>query len=147
MVKIGSGIERGFDDGVKLSRIANAPAIMTTQQPKIMAEKKFKKNADEFVDLVLPMGGCCATDNITVDGMKVGYMYREEPDYPEDSGWRFFSGTEDQNYVDDQNNTMIYDVNTIANYDTDIIPYLDFPVGTELARIGNTHKFQIITSP
>ena len=43
MVKIGSGAERGFDDGVKLSRIANAPAIMTTQQPKIMAEKKFKK--------------------------------------------------------------------------------------------------------
>ena len=24
--------------------------------------------------------GCFATNRVTVDGMKVGYMYREEPD-------------------------------------------------------------------
>jgi len=90
------------------------------------------------------MGGCLATDKITVDGLKVIYMYREESDFDEDSGWRFFSGTEDQDYVDDPDNTMIYDVNTIANYDTAIIPYLNLPNGTELERIGGTDEFQII---
>lgn len=110
-----------------------------------MMAKNFKLNADELVDLVPPMGGCFATDKITVDGMKVGYMYREQPNREMDSGWRFFSGTEDQEYIDDFNNTTIYSVNTIANYYLAIIPYLDLPVGTELERIKNTEKFQLIT--
>ncbi len=110
-----------------------------------MAEKNFKIKADKFVDLVPKMGTCFATDKITVEGMKVGYMYREESEEEMDSGWRFFSGTEDQEYVDDSNNTMIYNVNTIANYDRAIIPYLILPYGTELERIENSDKFQIIT--
>ncbi len=40
---------------------------------------------------------------------------------------------------------MIYNVNTIANYDKAIIPYLNLPFGTELERIQGTDKFQIIT--
>jgi len=110
-----------------------------------MTTKNFKIKADEFIDLVPQMGSCYATDKITVDGMKVGYMYREHPDENIDSGWRFFSGTESQEYVDDPKNTMLYNVNTIANYDRAIIQYLDLPFGTELARIENTDEFQIIT--
>jgi len=109
-----------------------------------MTTKNFKIKAHEFVDLVNPMGGCFATDKITVDGMNVGYMYREEPDEPMDSGWRFFSGTENQEYVDDPNNTMIYAVNTIANYDKAIIPYLNLPFGSELERVEGTDKFELI---
>lgn len=110
-----------------------------------MTKKNFKIKANEFMDLVTPMGGCFATDKITVDGMKVGYMYREEPEEEMDSGWRFFSGTESREYVDDPSNTMIYDVNTIANYDRAIIPYLSLPYGTELERIDNSDEFQILT--
>ncbi len=110
-----------------------------------MVTKNFKIKAEEFVDLVPPMGSCFATDRITVDGMKIGYMYREESEEQVDSGWQFFSGTEDQEYIDNPNNTMIYNVNTIANYDKAIIPYLDLPFGTELERIEDTDKFQIIT--
>lgn len=110
-----------------------------------MTTKNFKIKADKFIDLVPHMGGCFAADKITVVGMKVGYMYREEPDEQMDSGWRFFSGTEDQDYIDDPKNIMIYNVNTNANYDRAIIRYLDLPFGTELERIENTDKFQIIT--
>ena len=110
-----------------------------------MTEKKFKIKADEFVELVPKMGGCFATDKITVDGMKVGYMYREETNEEMDSGWRFFSGTEDQEYVDDPKNTMIYNINTIANYDRAIIPYLNLQYGVELERIENSDEFQIIS--
>jgi len=106
--------------------------------------KKFKLKAEEIIDLVPTMAGCYATDKITVDGMKVGYMYREYPDNAGDSGWRFFSGTETQDYVDDANNTMIYKVNTIANYDQAIIPYLNSPPGSKLDRVDNTHEFKLI---
>jgi hypothetical protein len=109
-----------------------------------MTTKQFKIKASDIVDLVQQMGGCLATDKITVEGMKVGYMYREEPDDQFDSGWRFFSGTEDQDYVDDPKNTMVYSINTIANYERAIIPYLGLAFGTELERIKNTDEFQII---
>ncbi len=41
--------------------------------------------------------GCIATDRITVDGLPVGYMYREKPEEGNpfegyDSGWRFTAG-------------------------------------------------------
>lgn len=106
--------------------------------------KNFKLSTSEIIQLIPPMGGCFATDKITVEGMKVGYMYREEPDNEVDSGWRFFSGTETQEYVDDVENIMVYDVNTIANYDRAIIPYLNAEYGTALERIEGTDEFVLI---
>lgn len=59
--------------------------------------------------------GCIATDRILVDGCRVGYMYREMPDYEEDSGWRFLSGDESDDYLSDPQNSDVYDLNTICN--------------------------------
>ena len=105
-------------------------------------EKKFKLKKEEIEKLIPSMGGCFATDKITVDGMKVGFMYREEPDDDRDSGWRFLSGTETDDYMDDENNSMIYNVNTIANYDKAIIPYLNSPIGSELERLEGSDEFR-----
>lgn len=82
--------------------------------------------------------GCMATDRIMVDGCKVGYMYREEVSgkYP-DSGWRFFAGDESEEYTDNMNHTGIYDLNTLCNYDRDIIPLLHAPAGTAYFRNEN----------
>ncbi|MCK5441447.1 MAG: DUF2185 domain-containing protein [Maribacter sp.] len=110
-----------------------------------MHHKIFKLKPEEIIELIPKLGGCYATDKITVDGIKVGYMYREESSYRNDSGWRFFSGSESQEYVDDASNTAIYDVNTIANYDKTIMPYLNSPIGTELERKGNSEEFIIVS--
>ena len=99
-----------------------------------MHEKQFKLQADEIRPLASDRGGCYATDHITVDGRRVGYMYREHPDEAWDSGWRFFSGVESDEYANDPANVAIYDVNTIANYDPEIIPLLDAPYGSAFAR-------------
>lgn len=106
-----------------------------------MAEKQFKIAGVDIKPLAEGHGGCFATDMITVEGQKVGYMYREKPDFPEDSGWRFFSGKESDEYLEDVNHTTIYDVNTIANYDPGIIPLLDSPVGSAFERRGWLRKF------
>jgi len=105
-------------------------------------KKEFKLKASEIRKIAPYFGTCMATDKITVEGKKIGYMYREEPDNIQDSGWRFFSGTETQEYVDNPNNMEVYDVNTIANYDKAIIPYLSRPTGTELDRIEGTNDFE-----
>ena len=84
--------------------------------------------------LAIGYGSCIASVQITVDGKRVGYMYRENPDGSTDSGWRFFSGNESQSYADDAEHFEIYDVNTIANYDPGIIPFLDTDIGSAFAR-------------
>ena len=78
--------------------------------------------------------GCFATDRILVDGCKVGYMYREEPDGDWDSGWRFTAGDESDEYMDDPNNSGIYALNTVANNDPEIIPFLTAPCGSAFIR-------------
>lgn len=105
-------------------------------------EKTFKIKGENIKQLIQSIGGCMATDKITVNGELVDFMYREQPDFDSDSGWRFISGTETQDYVDNADNWAIYDTNTIANYDKAIIPYLDLPIGTELERITGTDKFK-----
>ena len=69
-----------------------------------------------------------------VEGRMVGYMDREEPDNEIDSGWRFMAGDESQEYMDNYLNVGIYDVNTVANYDPDVVAFLESPVGSALAR-------------
>ena len=97
-------------------------------------KKQFKLRADQIRTLVTGYGSCIATDRITVDGERVGYMYRETPHDRDDSGWHFFAGDESQEYVDNPSNLAIYNVNTIANYDPEIAPFLDEPPGTAWAR-------------
>ena len=75
--------------------------------------------------------GCIASNRITVDGMKIGYLYREDPSdskFP-DSGWRFFAGDEDEEYTDTPKNFNIFNLNTICNYDESIIPLLNSEIG------------------
>ena len=102
---------------------------------------RFKIKPEDIKDLIESIGYCYASDKITVDGEKVGFMYREKPFEKEDSGWHFLSGTEDEDYLDDPKNSFMFDVNVIANYDAAIIPYLKNKIGTELQRVDNSDEF------
>jgi hypothetical protein len=108
-----------------------------------MTAKRYKISADQMRPLAPGRGACIATDHITVDGKKVGYMYREAPRDASDSGWHFFSGSEGQGYVDNSKNLGIYDVNTIVNYDAAVLPYLDAPIGNAFGRVSGTDRFKI----
>lgn len=104
-----------------------------------LQKKQFALPAEEMKELLTDWqgaDGCLATDRITVEGKKVGYMYRESPDDPEypDSGWRFSAGDEDTAYMNDPSNFGVYTLNTLCNYDPDIIPLLQAPYGTAFYR-------------
>jgi hypothetical protein len=97
-----------------------------------MKKKNFKQL--EIRDVATGYGACFATDKITVEGQRVRFMYRERPDGDIDSGWRFLAGSESDDYMGDPENMGLYDVNTIANYDPDIVPFLDAPIGSAFER-------------
>ena len=109
--------------------------------------KKFKLSASEIRDIARGYGGCIATDMITVDGERVRFMYREEPSNDADSGWRFTSGYESDDYMNDADNHEVYDVNTIANYDPDIVPFLDAPVWAAFERPDGDRFVQVAFLP
>lgn len=104
--------------------------------------KKFALRPEQIKPLAEGYGAAFATDYITVDGQKVGYMYREEPEDDIDSGWCFMAGHESQEYMDDPENIGLYDINTIANYDPDIIPFLESPYETAFERNEETGEFE-----
>ena len=75
-----------------------------------------------------------ATKMLVEGQRKVRFMYREEPDDPNDSGWRFFCGDEDQDYTDNPDNIGIYDISTILEIDNSVMPFLDSPFGAAFER-------------
>jgi hypothetical protein len=105
--------------------------------------KNFLLQPEDIKDLIPPMGFCLVSNMITVDGMKIGFMYREKVTEKDDSGWRFLSGTETQEYIDDPATSKIMEVNTVANYDRAIIPYLKTKYGVSLERVEGKDEFVI----
>ena len=102
-----------------------------------------KIDIKNLIDWKEPNGeGCMASDKITKEGFKVGYMYREQPSEGKpDSGWRFMAGNEDEEYMENPDNFNIFAINTICNYDSDIIPYLQSEIETSYIRVDDK-KFE-----
>ncbi|HET7810012.1 MAG TPA: DUF2185 domain-containing protein [Steroidobacteraceae bacterium] len=103
--------------------------------------KKFRIPGHGIKDIVRGFGACMASDRITVDGMKVRWMYREAPDHDVDSGWHFFAGDETEEYANDPDNFAIYEVNTIANYDPTITAVLDTQAPCAFEWDESTQRF------
>lgn len=97
----------------------------------------------KFFQRIKPMGYALAPKRLVECKLKVRYMYREKPDNAQDSGWRFFSGDETDEYVNDPDNIGLYDVKTIAAIDADIIPFLNRPTGSAFERELDTEPFVV----
>ena len=116
--------------------------MVDVARPNVCADlpsKRFAIPMEEMRELYQGEGpqGCIATDRILVDGCPVGWCYREEPEAKDrdwDSGWRFTAGDEGQDYMDDPARSGVYALNTLCNYDPDIIPLLDSDPGTAWSR-------------
>ena len=110
-----------------------------------MENKDFIKiEVKKLVEWNEPNGeGCLVSDMVTKEGYKVGYMYRENPDAGiPDSGWRFLAGNESDEYINNPDNCHIMAINTVCNYDPDIIPYINSKIGSAFIRI-NDKEFEI----
>ena len=110
------------------------PSVCPDRPPKVYAIPM-----EELKEVYQGEGpqGCIATDRILVDRAPVGYCWREEPDPGDetwDSGWRFTAGDESGAYLEDRDHCAVYALNTLCNYDPDIIPLLDSEPGTAWSR-------------
>lgn len=92
----------------------------------------------------LVRGYALAPKSLVSNKQPVLFMYRENPDNCQDSGWRFFSGTESDEYVNNPDNIGMYDMATITNFCSDVIPYLNSPYGSMYERQDSQKCFEKI---
>ena len=74
---------------------------------------------------------------ITQEGWKVGYMFRDDPEEDDDSGWQFFAGDEDDDYSDDPDNVEMIPVAAAVELDPVVMNYLGSPVGASFVRVSS----------
>ena len=85
---------------------------------------------------------CVVSKKVTRDGWKVGFMLREELQDDEDSGWQFFAGDEDDEYINNVEHVELCKVYSIAGIDPAVINHIDNPVGTRLIR-KSSEEFEV----
>lgn len=109
--------------------------------------KDFLIRPNEIRQITDKRGGCLVSDKITVDGKKVSFAYREMPDasFPNDTGWRFLAGDEDDEYLNNSGNFDVFNLNTICNYDDEVAQILDGKIGESYYR--NTDSFVLDERP
>jgi hypothetical protein len=87
---------------------------------------------DNVVEKYLPR--CFVSARVLADGRPVGYLYREEPDRDDDSGWRLLAGDESQDYLDDPANLSYVSLGAVLNRDDAYVHLLDRPEGSAFVR-------------
>lgn len=80
------------------------------------------------------------TKKLLENGAKIGFAYREQPDNEYDSGWRFFTGEEDQEYVDNADNILFLPIADIIKIDDSIKGILENNYNTAYEKENNTFR-------
>ena len=73
---------------------------------------------------------CLVTHRVLYEGVPIGYLYREEPDADDDSGWRILCGDESREYMDESDNISIVSLGAVFREDDRIVDLLDAPIGS-----------------
>src|SRR5262249_22964068 len=78
-------------------------------------------------------------------GECVRFLYRQEADHKEDSGWRMFTGHETDEYNDDPNNVRIVEVGYMLDRDPSLLQPLKEGVGAAFERRNKDDAWNKVT--
>lgn len=77
-------------------------------------------------------GGMIVTKSLIEGKSKLKWLFREGGSNPTDNGWRAFGDTDTQEYIDNPENLIIVDFNTLANIEPAVLAIYDLPEGADL---------------
>lgn len=89
---------------------------------------------------------CFVTKRVLEDGVKVGYLYREEPDEERDSGWRITANDESDEYMSDASNIAFISLGVVLSRDDSFRDLLDAPSGSAFVRNKMSGAFEATDS-
>lgn len=91
----------------------------------------FKKK-NKQISFIENAGGVIITKSIYEETSKLKWLFREESVNPSDNGWRAMGDTDTQEYIDNPENSMVVDFNTLSNIEPAVLAVYDMPIGTDL---------------
>ncbi|MGN0543829.1 MAG: DUF2185 domain-containing protein [Acutalibacteraceae bacterium] len=108
-------------------------------------KKLFKKSESntESNNIALMPNGCIASNNLLSEKGELKWCFRESPINNLDSGWRFLSDIDTDEYLADANNSSVCDLNSVIQTEPAILSIINLPVGTdaELTVINGEKMF------
>lgn len=82
-------------------------------------------------------GGSIVSKNIINGQGKLKWLFREESvDDKVDNGWRFFSDIDDDDFINNPDNLVVCDFNTVANIEPAVLGIYNLPVGSDMQLIA-----------
>lgn len=102
-------------------------------EPEASEDAKPAEKAEEKVP-VSPEQLCFVTEQVLNGSYPVGWCYREDPQFPEDSGWRFLAGHETSEYLSDLSNLKCVSLTVMYYLNNEILSFLEVPSGTTVIR-------------
>ena len=88
---------------------------------------------------------CIVTNDILYESSKIDYLYREESDNENDSGWRFLSNNKNDDYVNNPKNVSCVSLGAVLRQDDSVLDLLEPPIGSAF-EINSKGVFQKIVS-
>lgn len=89
----------------------------------------FRKKKISFIENA---GGVIITKSIYQGTSKLKWFFKEKSVNSSDNGWRAIGDNDTQEYLDNPENSMVVDFNTLANIEPAVLLVYDMPVGTDL---------------
>lgn len=89
----------------------------------------------EMKNLINNAGGCVITKSLLNGETKLKWLFREEPSSKVDNGWVALGIDDTDEYINDSNNLVVVDFNTLANIEPAVLLVYNMPVGSELEFI------------
>lgn len=78
--------------------------------------------------------GAFVSRMVLQDGLPVMYLYREESPEAQDSGWRIFSGKEDEYYIDTPDNWAFVELTPLLEKDPTLLEVMEYGPGYSFVR-------------
>ena len=83
---------------------------------------------DNLVERYIPR--CFVTKRVLEGDDIPGYIYREDADNEDDSGWRILAGDETEEFLDDPNNSTFVSLGAVLRTNDSFVHLLDSPAGS-----------------
>ena len=93
---------------------------------------RLKKKENPPAQFLKNPGGCIITKSLYHGTTKLKWLFREEGANPADNGWRAIGDQDTQEYLNDPDNSIVVDFNTLATIEPAVLDVYHMPVGTDL---------------
>ena len=119
-----------------------APGDQITFQACHVVNTEHHDDDDNLVNRY--MRRCFVTKRVFDREDPPGYVYREEPDRPDDSGWRILAGNETDEFLNDAANLTYVSLGAVLGRDDSFVHLLESPVGSAFVRDRATGVFRSV---